>query len=156
MKLELKHIKGYLDTGLKLLIKDEVYIMKSCFNGTSGQLLLSTTKQVWINNFPKISINPNSNDVKPLLCPLSGLTKEIEQHFKGQFTFAMERGKLILNEWRENKEDLWMSYNGTYESYPYNVVEWLFSKHADVYGLIEVGLVTDINTLKQANESTAT
>ena len=69
---------------------------------------------------------------KPILRPLSDLTIE----FKDDFRFterAITIHKYGLNHWLKGLR--------------FDIVEFLFENHFDVFGLIEKGLAIDINTL---------
>lgn len=86
--------------------------------------------------------------IKPILHPLSDLTKEIEhngekfvpsewledKYYTLDFGFQCER---LLEEDGEN----WINQSD------YMLVQHLFEWHFDVFGLIEQGLAIDINTL---------
>lgn len=78
----------------------------------------------------------NSERYKPILRPLSDLTKEIEvngQRFMPSLTLRLSyTGEMIvLNP----------------ATWSYRVIEILFKCHFDVFGLIPAGLAIDINTL---------
>ncbi len=118
MKLELKHLAPYLPYGLKVMVEGKEYIMKSCFLTGSGHLAVVTTNKVWKEGFPQRHVI----DTKPILRPLSDLTKE------------------------EEKELLAIQQNPENEIYGENfgAMQWFLSKHFDVFGLIEEGLAIDI------------
>ncbi len=127
MKLELKHIAPYLPYELEIkyrasstqfLGKDNLHLIDLCLN-----------KQ-W----------------KPILRPLSDLTKEIEHN--GEILTPSEKY------WGLTSFSVFFNYDGwvNLESYlnskvPYGVVQCLIKWHFDVFGLIEKGLAIDINTI---------
>ena len=126
MKLEIKHLAGYLPYGLKILgngniheiigFKDETYFIKGGNVYAYGDI----------------------QDCKPILRPLSDLTKEIEVN-----------GEKFVPENLIDGTDLrWLLVNDIDEIklYTYNL---LLYWHFDIYGLIEAGLAIDINTLKK-------
>lgn len=128
-KLEPKQIKHYLSYGLKLInLSDrEGWIPKG-----------STTimRSAYIDNVDGI-------DLKPILHPLSDLTKEqVIEFFKlGSITFEEQY-------WKHWKKDLieTIKYDGVMRR---KQLERLYEWHIDVDGLIDQGLAVDINTLNQ-------
>ncbi len=148
-KLELKHIVGYLPYNLKV---------------KSGNVNLIRTLNIEIDeNFRDIiTLNNLITGIghKPILRPLSDLTKEIEVNGE----------KFVPIEWFEIGED-----SNDSEEYdhgnikliktleriskfnisndilflPHGVVQKLYEWHFDVHGLIEKGLAIDINTLSK-------
>jgi hypothetical protein len=121
MKLELKHLSGYLPYELQIFNKD--------VNG-SYILSIGTIEQV-------IEL---SNIFKPVLRPLSELTKEIEVNGeKFVPTKRLEWGKTRYFEVMKYKDiGIELSFNESKK-----LLEW----HFDIYGLIENNLAIDINTL---------
>ena len=120
MKLELKHLAPYLPYDL------EFYVQHA--NGTR------------LNNWC-MTIDTDLRAVleqqnKPILRPLSDLTKEI--NMDGDMVSAYE----ILP--RREKEDY---KNPIIGYWSWNAMLILFEYHFDVFGLIEKGLAIDINTL---------
>ena len=90
------------------------------------------------------------SDCKPLLRPLSDLTKEIEHGGE----------KFVPIEWLlDNRdvdaeydfisalEDDWASAEDKMIFAPFSIAQKLFEWHFDVFGLIEKGLAVNINTL---------
>ena len=139
-KLELKHLAPYLPYGLKFQSSMdkpfEEYGRQPTwtFDGMTklfGDYCLNTLE--YPDAYP-IQL------VKPILRPLSYLTKEIEVNGK-KFVpidyFLGDDVDLILN--AIQIKDL--SY------LPYNLIQKLFEWNFDVFGLIEKGLAIDINTL---------
>lgn len=91
-------------------------------------------------------------DFKPILRPLSSLTKEIEVNGE----------RFSPYDWFEQHEEndyfadnIWIQYLFNYEKddiikldlIPYGVMEKLFEWHFDVFGLIEKGLAISYNDL---------
>lgn len=85
---------------------------------------------------------------KPILRPISDLTKEIEYNrekfipiemlikystndFVGEWLYQFKQGRLFFN-----------------EEIPFKIIQKLLEWHFDVFGLIDAGLAIDINTLK--------
>ena len=124
MKLELKHVSPYLPYGLRIFNKDN-----------KGSCILSIGSIERVIELPEI--------FKPILRPLSDLTKE------------------VLQELRESENDdslLWgvSGFSGDLtncaiyqHNLTYSVLNWLYKNHFDIFGLIEEGLAIDINILKE-------
>jgi len=128
MKLELKHLAPYLPYKLKCLAQGEdkkVFDIQGITDFTDVDL---HEKGRTVNEQYDIE------DVFPILRPLSDLTrKELElEGFDSHIDYLTY----------ENKGVDW-----TLKA-PYVMVEYLFSKYFDVFGLIEKGLAIDINALK--------
>lgn len=153
MKLELKHITHYLPYGLKVQWKDKKtttinpYIEDdNAENEASLHLVLYAMSEDY--------------GIKPLLRPLSDLTKEIEHN--GETFVPIENLKELYNSYPDSYiEKLnYIHWEGvitlfgteeddSYEvSMPYSLYEKLLEWHFDIFGLIEKGLAVDINLLK--------
>lgn len=152
MKLELKHLTPYLPyrlTGMtqkRLLVveginyKNELPIIWSEIEGNFKGI---AQLPVYNKEFPN-----GSAGFKPILRPLSDLTKEVE----------IDNKKFIPKDYIEKsfnerfKPVLWDTWFEDIEEYryswPYGLIILLFQWHFDVFGLIDEGLAIDINTLK--------
>lgn len=140
MKLELKHLAGYLPYGLKGISIEE-------------NLGLEIVKGFSIyGKDDTVSLITNIDDIdmvlfKPILHPLSDLTKEIEVN--GEKFVPIE--KLRTQGYNLNFDD-----DFTFEDFinfdilnnSFGFVQLLLKWHFDIYGLIEKGLAIDINTIK--------
>lgn len=150
-KLTLEHLSDYFPYGLKVLLIE-------C-NETEEVLVLN--KIFFRNQIQIQTISGTHGDMyfKPILRPISDLTKEIEH--KGE--------RFVPIEWFEigDDENTSMEYDHgniklvkTLDSIakynihndinylPYGVAQKLIKWHFDVFGLIEKKLAIDINTLK--------
>ena len=136
MKLEIKHLAPYLPYELKY-----------------RDMLYRTDNYLHVLNPLSLSFNRDHiHNIKPILRPLSGLTKEIEVNGEKFVPFD------ILYDGYKNSPNLNYDYFcllqiksidykikkgeisiGMYSS----LIEW----HFDVFGLIEKGLAIDINNL---------
>lgn len=124
--LELKHIAPYLPYGLTAQFttkdsvgKHQVYEMKAS------------------------NIEYVAHSCKPILRPLSDLTKEIEHN--GERLVPLNKMG-----WSENKHKTFFEIFGNrITDIPYSDIEFLFSLHFDVFGLIEKGLAININDLNK-------
>ena len=129
MKLELKHLAPYLPFKLNCLnqnLPDTEMVVEELI-GISNHITWSGVfnAKYGSNHVPICGI-------KPILRPLSDLTNE----FKDDFRFterAMTIHKYGLNHWLKGLR--------------FDIVEFLFENHYDVFGLIEKGLGIDVNTL---------
>lgn len=134
MKIELKHLAPYLPYELQLYGASDIWVMRSlgveeiCIaNGLHTQTL---------------SFDDCLTDYSPMLRPMSSLTKEVEVNGK----------KFIpIEEIKESQHHLFFreDIENPLEGVQYLEIQKLFEWHFDVFGLIEVGLAIDINTLSQ-------
>lgn len=163
-KLELKHLVPYLPYGLKASYQDAICLLDGI---SSDSISVVTNDGGEYTSFPHI---------KPILRPLSDLTKEIE-HNDERFVPIEEIAKLGTRElkcyvtnsnigtcyvdaefrkkgffmYHSNGYFIWQVGKNAEEQTVYNQLELfqkLFSWHFDVFGLIDKGLGIDINTLK--------
>jgi len=132
---ELKHLAGYLPYGLKTLtgwnnieeiigFKDETYFIKGGNVYAYGDI----------------------QDCKPILRPLSDLTKDIEvdgDKFEPIVELKSQCGIIIAREL-----DNLVKYKN-YGDMPFWVIQKLYEWHFDIHNLIENGLAIDINTLNK-------
>jgi hypothetical protein len=132
MKLKLKHLAGYLPYGLKVL-DEKAETNENVF----------TLESISIHS--TVSDNDGNTDIlfteiKPILRPLSDLTKEIEVN--GEKFVPIER----LNTDKDLDYDVdnvdYISLGFVIKDYN-KLLEW----HFDIYGLIENDLAIDIKTL---------
>lgn len=136
MKLELKHLAPYLPYGLKV---------HESFSNRIGELR-SLNINGKVNVLHKVIWCFEIEEIKPILRPLSDLTKELYQHE-------------ILIRWggglSEKAKVKWLNditdeiKLTAYNALRYDFVELLFEHHFDVFGLIPQGLAISINTLNQ-------
>lgn len=166
MKLELKHISPYLPYDLKGMRLDggkELYYLALVRPKSIHPLIWNTF------GFG----DPTAMDMKPILRPLSDLTKEIEVNGE-KFVPIIELAKLFhicksavthfsnirndgfygisVNCHVENDDGRFAYYQIRNEEFvlsnTYEEVQKLLEWHFDVFGLIESGLAIDINTLE--------
>lgn len=127
MKLELKHIAGYLPYGLKLTWP-------------------SSTIELWCGNVQKVIDRREDSDSSrgvPILRPLSDLHKlENKEDLLG-----LSEMDLHLMEDNVTHKEVG-SVNTLVSGICFEKVQYLLSKHYDIYDLIGKGLAVDINTLK--------
>jgi hypothetical protein len=138
MKLELKHLAVYLPYGLKVRFDVEKYKDSHQHDlvGLELDLVKVKTHIGIVLDFPEIE------RVKPILRPLSDLTKEITHN--GETFVPIEEYHYLRFEEISNYKSggIWLNHIHFRE---YNV---LIELHFDVFGLIDNGLAIDINTLE--------
>jgi hypothetical protein len=133
MKLKLAHLAGYLPYGLKVRVHDYKcdYVGRE-FDEVIGFHQWDKSGSLW-SVLTCGGAKPNVEKVSPILRPLSDITrKELElEGFESHIDYLTY----------ENKGSDW-----TLKA-PFNMVQYLLSKHFDIFGLIEKGLAIDINNL---------
>jgi hypothetical protein len=132
MKLELKHLAPYLPYGLKIdtsKLENGYSIMTMCDKGGLSNIEIGDV----MDEYPY---------TKPILRPLSDLTKEIEVN--GEKFVPIE-------EIKESQHHLFFreDIENPLEGVQYSEIQKLFEWHFDVFGLIEAGLAIDVNALSE-------
>ncbi len=125
-KLELKHLAPYLPYGLKIRIFREgraLFVEDITMNGEIIDYLFEESEnRKWTKNI-----------YKPILKPLSDLTKEIE--INGEKFVPMDRLEDFIDfEWGHERVEYWK-------------IQKMFEWNIDVFRLIPKGLAIDFNTL---------
>lgn len=133
-KLELKHLAGYLPYELKALCVRTKEVR-------TVTLLHFTYDLRTVGHNHLIYEGVLLEKHKPILRPLSYLTKEIDVN-REKFV-PIDRLEMYGYYDRQCLE-----YNQV-KSISYNMIQYLYEWHFDIHGLIEKGLAIDINTLKQ-------
>jgi hypothetical protein len=138
MKLKLKHLTPYLPYGFLYGIYENQKVIIRGMNYNSDYLNIDFE----INNHNKVSSTCFFNEIKPILRPLSDLTKEIEVN--GEKFIPIDK----INEYDETIMSYSLSfYTDCTLRLPYYVIKYLFEWHFDVFGLIEKGLAISYNEL---------
>ena len=145
MKLEFKHLANYLEHKFILSYIDCLTKRKrkAFLSGMSNKEIETTyLRKIKGCSGDYISWDGNNNihdlQVKPILFPLSSLTKDDVKNF---YQFNNDDFKSIdLKEWAE---DL-MFFIKTKEPFQLSQFEYLLSKKFDVFGLIELGLAEPV------------
>lgn len=152
-KLELKHLAPYLPYGLKVIIP---------YHQEKGIMNLSKLSKYkcWLDNGGSIHLWQEQyiDKIKPILRPLSDLTKEIEHN--GERFVPKELLREISGAFKPT-DDIKNTFNicivdGTVTRFSalcvhvnqLELFQKLFEWHFDVFGLIDKGLAIDINNLK--------
>lgn len=132
MKLELKHLSAYLPYGLMCELKDQkkIKIAKLC--------------GAYIDNsyafFDTVESEHGYDGIKPILRPLSDLTKDENFYINFCDMFISENHIDYICESKNNISNSGLSYS---------CIIFLLEHHFDVFGLIDQGLAIDINTLNK-------
>ncbi|WP_417444619.1 hypothetical protein [Joostella sp.] len=129
MKLELKHLAPYLPYKINYFIDFE--------DGDTSiwELEGLTKEEIFIDGY---DTNYESKNCKPVLRPLSDLTKEID--YNGDRFYPYNELKIPLD----------LSLNMDYRNinnFPYKVISKMIEWHFDVFGLIDKGLAINMNEL---------
>jgi len=172
MELQIKHLAPYLPYAIRfstdfdhiryvmagLEIQKSIVVLKA-YNNAKNKKRLAIKTMV-------------KNNCKPILRPLSDLSKEIE-HKGEKFVPIVEFLKMAHETWFKEKENTiyseieysitpnqvkaYITFMATkdivlYYLMPENFPVWIYNKlcewHFDIFNLIGQGLATDINTLK--------
>ena len=139
MKLQLQHLAPYLPYGLKMkhYENNRIGTLQGVSTNTLGQPYSLCVNTNWYNPFV----------YKPILRPLSDLTKEIEVN--GEKFVPIERFYEFIDNvdfLDQMLEDI--NSNNSIANWQYDVVNKLLEWHFDVFGLIEQKIAIDINTLE--------
>tara|TARA_R100001377_G_scaffold40581_1_gene22708 strand:+ start:176 stop:595 length:420 start_codon:yes stop_codon:yes gene_type:complete len=134
-KLKLEHLAPYLPYGLKII-----------HNWEKVRDSRKEPLKRWIKILEPSQLNIFTREDsqkhfkwKPILRPLSDLTKEIEEG-KPMFFPSHQLVKHI-----ENNQDIF--------NCSYNEINYLLRNHFDAFGLIEKGLAIDINTINEKQQN---
>lgn len=129
--LTIKHLAGYLPYGLKI-------------KTTHGWATMVTLNEWSVNGDCEESYcyeTEDTTDFKPILRPLSDLTKAIEVNGE-KFVPHIKLGG------RPNLKDYDIEYLSKHiDNMSFGLIQKLLEWHFDIYGLIENNLAIDINTL---------
>lgn len=140
-KLTLEHLSAYFPYSLRMIFEGkggrEIILSSITNQGKHGIVISGGTGPMWLN----------SCGFKPILRPLSDLTKEIE-HNREKFVpiddlagrYNSECGEFLYR-FKNNLSNI--------EDAPYTIMQKLFEWHFDVFGLIDKGLAIDINTIQE-------
>ena len=151
--MELKQLAGYLPYGLKGICTEEFTGIETVY----GISYYKDSSDIYlITSFDDLDIEY----FKPILRPLSDLTKEINYGLSTYaFTYLFEIGDCdgcVFEFEHGNIKTIKALENiSKYNSYndinylPNAVVNMMYEHHFDVFGLIEQGLAIDINTLNK-------
>lgn len=141
--MKLEHIAPYLLYGLKIVIitnpcKDEIGTLHS-LSATEGVSIYAPTDEARFNHHNYLE--RSFRDIKPILRPLSDLTKEITHN--GETFVPIEELNYRCGDCETLTDTMSVTTNTKY-----GIVKRLFEWHFDVFGLIESGEAIDINTLE--------
>jgi hypothetical protein len=129
MKLELKHLAPYLPYGLRVT---------ECDNPMNARMCELLCKHY-------------SYTRKPILRPMSDFDK-MGLLGDDHYSYMSKLNKEVMGEWFVDRDlDFEIDSHNDTSYFPantaYNLYEFLFEHHFDVFGLIPAGLAVDINTI---------
>lgn len=140
MKLEIKHLAGYLPCGLMALVTDQRFNNGFAFldkiTGIYEDLVTFNDSPDWY-----FDSDENDTEIKLALRPLSDLTEEEKKEIHSRHP--------NLPNYQEFYEE-WINEKGLDLSetiIEYAAMQFLLEHHFDVFGLIEQNLAIDKNTL---------
>jgi len=156
-RIELKQIVGYLPYGLKVLHTD-FEPMAGKFTSEAEVETMSNECITFKNSFYAPSdyyFGDLEIEIKPILRPLSDLTKEIEVNGEKMFPIEYLCIQSVLNNFHST-DYTWaliekIKTNIDLVNLPNWLFESLYEWHFDIHGLIGKGMAIDINTLKDGN-----
>jgi len=126
MKLELKHLAPYLPYGLKLnLNRNQGMYVDSNINILRTEICYNETVNEAYIKYDLVTYG--MEDIKPILRPLSDLTKD--KKVCSTYMVGVHLEDMHINRWE------------------WNLISYCFENHFDVFGLIEKGLAIDVNTI---------
>jgi len=144
-KLELKHIKPYIGTGLKSLYGNPPHI-----NYKEVEIIGVVHREFETHPTRILADNMDSEHIwmfKPLLHPLSRLTEPIN-HNGNEVDVLSELGLFKESVYKNSIVDFRTGHKIRYGLLEYDRVETLIKYHFDVFGLIEIGLAEPIKLNK--------
>ena len=138
-KLELRHLAGYLPYGLRLRT-----IIKPAFRNRDNIVEFTT----WNLNDISLPLTKrySMKECKPILRPLSDLTKEIE-HNGRNFIPIREIYRLQEWDWDESDDETILEIYSDEDLIPFSHAQKLFEWHFDVYSLIDHNLAIPITKI---------
>ena len=156
-KLELKHLAPYLPYRLNLLVtSNDICTIGDSYNRVyKGNKIGMDCKEL------EIIVDFQYEHLKPILRPLSDLTKAIKHNGKNfiplaEILISIPEADFRFKNYKNTVIECWnYSNDDSLKFYlppiigmnEYKHIQKLFEWHFDVFGLIEKGLAIDINTL---------
>ena len=148
--LTIQHLAPYLPYGVQVKYNDCIYKKThiATLSGVSNDGIETTYKRRFKGcSGDYISFKGRNNivvlGVKPILLPLSDLTKEDISNFYG-----MTESEIKNIEWEEWAQEL-KHLIETDSPLQLKQFNYLFSRNFDLFGLIENNLAIDINTIQK-------
>ena len=146
MKLEIKHLAPYLTTQLLIQCPRNYVFIGTVILGTPILELKAVNNEGYLQLHSIAGFYP-IKDFKPILRPLSDLTKEID--YNGDKFIAQRRTSVWLEHGVYVSRGINLIANRIRtNTITYSDMELLISLHFDVFNLIPEGLAIDINTIE--------
>lgn len=151
-KLTLEHLAPYLPYGIKMIFEGKggrsITLTGITDQGKYGITITGGEGSMWLNG----------GGFKPILRPLSDLTKPLKD--KNGNTFILAKVLWSVSEHQEDTFDdfgiipeYWemsiKSLKSDYRNMDYGDIEKMIFYHFDVFGLLDSGLAININDLKE-------
>lgn len=146
-KLELKHLTYYLPYGLKIRVRLNRF---SC--GAGGKMYTDKNVELTYKNILKFKHGVHYNSIKPILRPLSDLTKRIE--IDGKF-IPLERllwesnFNIDIMSWDEKLE--YLDVYTCIDLLTFKDIQLLCEWHFDIFGLIDKGLAISYSDVQSTS-----
>jgi hypothetical protein len=138
-QLKIKHLAPYLPYGLKIKVIDTNFYKYD---------VMTLCDKSGLSNIGLSDLLDEPQDFKPILRPLSDLTKEIEVNGE-KFVPRKEFEMMYLGNTIEYQL-FFSNFDKKYiTSLNFNCVQKILSWHFDIFGLIDAELAIDINTLNK-------
>jgi hypothetical protein len=145
MKLEPKHLAPYLPFDLDVVCLDKGVTF---FNQQISIHSFRFSKNFVHNTYQLIYRGEGvcMENIKPILYPLSDFKEEQIEEIKA---FLNHKWCQVYDEFFDALfEHDWLMHTRILMC-PYEIIQWFFKNHYDVFGLIEDDLAIDINTLNK-------
>ena len=145
MKLELKHLAPYLPYSVRY---KAIWISSFKNQPDTVENRIMNTENIGTLYKKRYKLK----SAKPILRPLSDLTKEIEvngEKFVPEDILFIEYGAGYANKTAFINDFMPNIIYTHYSQISYRIMQFLFEWHFDVFGLIENNLAIDINTLNK-------
>jgi len=139
MKLEPKHLLPYFSYSLKVKFKN--------FDSIYDLLSIGGENEIMIISENKLDLDTVGIDgIEPILRPLSDFQ---EEHIEEIKAFLNQKWCQVYDDYFDALfEHDWLMHTRILMC-PYEIIQWFFKNHYDVFGLIEDDLAIDINTLNK-------
>lgn len=162
MELKLIHLAPYLPYGLKVQyigsLDDENKRIESGYIKIGeiadiGNIEIRYQSPIIWMDFKRGYFGISIDQIKPILRPLSDLTKEIE-HNGDKFIPLIRINNELQYDWKfDIKDNCFIDFGLDYKNrfdtaeLPFDVIQKFCEWHIDIFGLIPEGLAIDFNTI---------
>lgn len=158
MKIEVKHLSPFLPYGLQLIQKNDwhsqdwskyrIIILDQLSHSVSPDAHWFYIGGAVLGD-EKTHVNYEHEQFKPIMRPLTDLTKVIEVNGESFLPYDKLKSVVQKEQWIKICETINNDYDKICDM-PYWWVRQIISWHFDIDGLIEAGYAVDINTLEKS------